>query len=122
GRLAPPARAVLYHGFMWNFRHGVARIRGSGGNPMSRRHDNHEESAVVEKVWLKSYPPGAPAEIDVSAFASLRHMLDASFERYRDLPAFSNMGKVLSYADIDQQSRYFAAFLQKSAGLKKGDR
>src|SRR5690606_32927838 len=49
-------------------------------------------------------------------------MLDASFERYRDLPAFSNMGKVLSYADIDQQSRYFAAFLQKSAGLRKGDR
>ncbi|HEX6930381.1 MAG TPA: AMP-binding protein [Gammaproteobacteria bacterium] len=77
---------------------------------------------MVEKVWLKHYPPGAPAEIDSSRFASLRHMLDASFERYRDLPAFTNMGKALTYADIDQQSRYFAAFLQKTAGLRKGDR
>ncbi|HEX7031234.1 MAG TPA: long-chain-fatty-acid--CoA ligase [Gammaproteobacteria bacterium] len=77
---------------------------------------------MADKVWLKNYPPGAPAEIDVSGFASLRHMLDASFEKYRDLPAFSNMGKALSYADIDQQSRYFAAFLQKVAGLEKGDR
>ncbi|HEX7046180.1 MAG TPA: long-chain-fatty-acid--CoA ligase [Gammaproteobacteria bacterium] len=77
---------------------------------------------MVEKIWLKHYPPGAPAEIDATRFTSLRHMLDTSFERYRDLPAFSNMGKVLTYADIDQQSRYFAAFLQKVAGLKKGDR
>ncbi len=77
---------------------------------------------MVEKVWLKHYPPGAPAEIDASRFSSLRHMLDASFAQYRDLPAFSNMGTTLSYADIDQQSRYFAAFLQKVAGLRKGDR
>ena len=77
---------------------------------------------MVEKVWLKHYPPGAPAEIDASEFASLRHMLDASFTRYRDLPAFSNMGVALSYADIDQQSRYFAAYLQQVAGLAKGDR
>lgn len=77
---------------------------------------------MVEKVWLKHYPPGAPAEIDMSEYASLRHMLDQSFAKYRDLPAFSNMGATLSYADIDQQSRYFAAFLQKSVGLKKGDR
>ncbi|HEX6928909.1 MAG TPA: AMP-binding protein, partial [Gammaproteobacteria bacterium] len=76
----------------------------------------------MEKVWLKHYPPGAPAEVDLSQFTSLCHMLDTSFAHYRDLPAFSNMGATLSYADIDQQSRYFAAFLQKTAGLNKGDR
>lgn len=77
---------------------------------------------MVEKVWLKHYPPGAPAEIDMSQFPSLRHMLDASFTHYRDLPAFINMGATQTYADIDQQSRYFAAYLQKVIGLKKGDR
>lgn len=77
---------------------------------------------MVEKVWLKHYPPGAPAEIDMSQFPSLRHMLDASFTHYRDLPAFINMGATLTYADIDQQSRYFAAYLQKVVGLRKGDR
>src|SRR5690606_33320773 len=55
-------------------------------------------------------------------YQSLPHMLDASFARYRDLPAFVNMGATLTYADIDQQSRYFAAYLQKVAGLRKGDR
>ena len=77
---------------------------------------------MVEKVWLKHYPPGAPAEIDMSQYQSLRHMLDSSFTRYRDLPAFINMGATLTYADIDQQSRYFAAYLQKVVGLQKGDR
>lgn len=77
---------------------------------------------MVEKVWLKNYPPAAPAEIDTSQFPSLRHMFNASFTKYRDLPAFVNMGATLTYADIDQQSRYFAAWLQKVAGLSKGDR
>ena len=77
---------------------------------------------MVEKVWLKNYPEGVPAEIDVTEFDSLKDMLNTSFDRYRDLPAFSNMGSTLSYAEIDQQSRYFAAWLQQCAGLKKGDR
>ena len=77
---------------------------------------------MVEKVWLKHYPSGVPEEIDVTEFRSLKDMLNTSFERYKDLPAFSNMGAVLSYSDVDQQSRYFAAWLQQSLGLKKGDR
>ena len=76
----------------------------------------------MEKVWLKSYPPGVPAEIDATVYSSLKEMFEASFSRYRDLPAFSNMGTVLTYAEVDQQSRYFAAYLQKVVGLKKGDR
>lgn len=75
-----------------------------------------------KKIWLDHYPEGAPAEIDTSEFKSLNDMLGSSFHKYRDLPAFHNMGATLTYADIDQQSRYFAAWLQQSVGLEKGDR
>jgi len=49
-------------------------------------------------------------------------MMEASFATYKDLPAVSNMGKTLSYGELDQLSRYFAAYFQKIAGLEKGDR
>jgi long-chain acyl-CoA synthetase len=76
----------------------------------------------VEKIWLKHYPKGVPPEVDIHQYASLKHMLEASFSTYKDLPAVSNMGKTLSYGELDQLSRYFAAYLQKIAGLEKGDR
>jgi long-chain acyl-CoA synthetase len=77
---------------------------------------------VADKVWLKNYAPGVPAECDVKAFKSVKEIIERSCAEFRDLPAFSNMGASLSYGDIDQQSRYFAAYLQKVVGLKKGDR
>jgi long-chain acyl-CoA synthetase len=77
---------------------------------------------VVDKVWLKNYAPGVPAEVDVKAFASVKDIIERSCREYRDLPAFSNLGATLSYGEIDQQSRYFAAYLQQVVGLKKGDR
>ena len=77
---------------------------------------------MANKVWFNHYPEGAPHEIDVSEFSSLTDMLNTSFQKYRDLPAFHNMGATLTYADVDQQSRYFAAWLQQVAGLGKGDR
>ncbi len=76
----------------------------------------------MEKIWLKHYPKGVPPEVDIHQYASLKHMLEASFATYKDLPAVSNMGKTLSYGELDQLSRYFAAYLQKIAGLEKGDR
>ena len=76
----------------------------------------------MEKIWLKHYPKGVPTEVDIHQYASLKHMLEASFATYKDLPAVSNMGKTLSYGELDQLSRYFAAYLQKIAGLEKGDR
>jgi long-chain acyl-CoA synthetase len=75
----------------------------------------------VEKVWLKEYPEGVPAEIDLGEFSSLKDILEKSCQRFKDLPAYSNLGAVLSYSDIDRLSRDFAAFLQ-GAGLRKGDR
>ena len=76
----------------------------------------------VEKVWLKSYPAGVPAEIDVTEFPSIVTVLEHSCERFRHRPAFSNMGRTLSYADIDRISQNFASFLLNELKLKKGDR
>ncbi|MBX9717141.1 MAG: long-chain-fatty-acid--CoA ligase [Burkholderiaceae bacterium] len=75
----------------------------------------------MEKVWLKHYPPGVPALIDVDEFSSLLELLDDSFRKHRDLPAFKYMGKSFSFGQIDELSRAFAAWLQDE-GFKKGDR
>ncbi|HTS52342.1 MAG TPA: AMP-binding protein [Burkholderiales bacterium] len=76
----------------------------------------------MEKIWLKSYPEGVPAEVDVREFSSLKDVLEKSCERYRDLPAFTNMGRTLTYADLDRMSAAFGAYLQGEVGLSKGDR
>src|SRR5688572_7249569 len=77
---------------------------------------------AVDKVWLKSYPPGVPAEIDLTQYASVVAILESACSRFRDRPAFPNMGRTLSYGDVDRISRDFAAFLLNDLKLKKGDR
>jgi len=76
----------------------------------------------VEKIWLKAYPEGIPADVDVDEFSSLRDVLEKSCQRFRDLPAYGNMGVNISYRALDQASRDFGAYLQKGLGLQKGDR
>lgn len=75
----------------------------------------------MEKVWLKSYPPNVPAEIDTHLYQSIADMFQKSCKRYANLTAFSNLGTKISYAELNQQSDQFAAYLQ-SLGLQKGDR
>jgi len=77
---------------------------------------------VVEKIWLKHYPPGVPAEINPDEYPSLKHMFEEAYRKHAAKPAFSNMGRTLTYAEVDELSRRFGAWLQKEAGLKKGDR
>ncbi len=76
----------------------------------------------MDKVWLKHYPPGVPAEIDVNEFSSLADLFDQSVQRFRDRPAFYHMGKQITYGELDVLSARFAAYLQQGLGLKKGDR
>jgi long-chain acyl-CoA synthetase len=76
----------------------------------------------MEKIWLKQYPAGVPAEIDIDEFSSLREFLEESFAKYRSLPAFTNMGHSITFGELDQLSRYLGGWLQKNAGLAKGDR
>ena len=80
------------------------------------------QAQKVERVWLKSYPPGVPAEADVGAYASIREILEASCARFSSLPAFTCMDATLDYAALDRLSAQFGSWLQHEAGLKKGDR
>ncbi len=76
----------------------------------------------MEKIWLKSYPPGVPADIDPTAFSSLNAMVEQSYVRYADRVAYVQMGKELTFRQLDALTRDFAAWLQNGAGLQKGDR
>ncbi len=76
----------------------------------------------MDKIWLRSYPPGMAADVNFTRFASLKEMLEHSFDRFSTLPACSNMGSSITYAELDRSSRDFAAYLQQSTGLVKGDR
>ncbi len=76
----------------------------------------------MEPVWLNHYPAGISATVDVNAFASLKDVLQHSCRHFAELPAFTNMGATISYADLDRESGAFAAYLQQVLGLRKGDR
>ncbi len=76
----------------------------------------------MEKIWLKSYPPGVPAEIDVNEFRSLGELFERSVRRFADKTAYVCMGKSITYAELDALSARFGAFLQGALGLPKGTR
>ena len=76
----------------------------------------------MEKIWLRNYPAGVPAEINPNEIASLQTLAERSFAKFADRPAYSCMDRTLSFGDVDRLSRQLAAYLQKVAGLKKGDR
>ncbi|HYC35426.1 MAG TPA: long-chain-fatty-acid--CoA ligase [Usitatibacter sp.] len=76
----------------------------------------------MEKPWLASYPPGVPAEVDIHRYASIREIFAESCKRFADAPAFTNMGKTLTYAELDAMSRDFGAWLQSGLGLARGTR
>ncbi|WP_370637124.1 long-chain-fatty-acid--CoA ligase [Phyllobacterium chamaecytisi] len=73
------------------------------------------------REWVKSYPEGVPAEISASQYESVGDLLARAYKQYADQPAFSCMGKSMTYADLNRHSRAMAAWLQ-SRGLVKGDR
>jgi long-chain acyl-CoA synthetase len=76
---------------------------------------------MTDRIWLTSYPQGVPADIDPNAYASLVHLMEESFEKFADKPAYSFMGRDISFGQTDRLSRLFAAYLQ-TLGLVKGDR
>ncbi len=76
----------------------------------------------MEKAWLKSYPEGMPAEVPEPPFRSVRELFEQSFSSYPDNAAYTNMGRTLSYADLDELSMQFACYLQQTLGLMRGER
>jgi len=75
----------------------------------------------MEPNWLKHYPEGVAPHVNASEYASLVELLDNSFGKYAELPAYKFMGKDFSYRLVDELSRAFAAYAQ-TLGLSQGDR
>ena len=75
----------------------------------------------MEKIWLKHYPAGVPADIDPNKYQSIRDLFEESVVSFRDRPAYYCMGKELSFGDIERMSKAFGAWLQAQR-LHKGDR
>ncbi|SEL06040.1 long-chain acyl-CoA synthetase [Pseudoxanthomonas sp. GM95] len=75
-----------------------------------------------DRPWFASYPNGIPHDIDVEEYRSVASVLETAIEKYRERPAFSNFGKVLTYADIDVLSQQMASYLLHELKLKRGDR
>ena len=75
-----------------------------------------------ERVWLASYPPGVPAEVDWHATPSLKHLVESSCHRFADKPAFTSQGVTVSYREFERLSRAFGVWLQRGIGLARGER
>ncbi len=75
----------------------------------------------MDRIWLKSYPPGVPADIDYKAYKSLGDLFEKSVAQYRERPAFHSMGKTISFGELDRLTRDFGAWLQAKS-LPKGGR
>jgi long-chain acyl-CoA synthetase len=76
----------------------------------------------MDKIWLRSYQAGVPAEIELNEFQSLGELFEKSVARYRDRVAYINMGAEITYGELDQLSRDFAAYLQSVLKLPRGAR
>ena len=75
----------------------------------------------MEKIWIKTYPPGVPAEISIDHVASLVTLFEDACRKYADQVAYISMDREMTYGELDRLSRDFAGWVQ-SIGLKKGDR
>ena len=79
------------------------------------------DAGLIARPWLKSYPPGVPADVDISQYPSLVALMEESFNKYKSRVAYSFMGKSITFGETDSLSVAFGAYLQ-SLGLTKGDR
>ena len=76
----------------------------------------------MEPIWLKNYPDGVPAQVNVDEYRSLCEVFDASVRKFAALPAFVNIGTTITYAELDELSRSFGAYLRDVVKLPKGAR
>lgn len=75
----------------------------------------------MEKIWLQSYPEGVAHEINPDSYPSLVEVFEESVEKFRDRPAFFNIKRSITYAELDQYTQQFANYLRDEIGLQKGD-
>lgn len=77
---------------------------------------------TYSRYWINSYPAGVPADIDPTEIRSVAQLAEESFTRYADRVAFIQMGRSITYRELDAQTRAFGAWLQQHTGLKRGGR
>ncbi len=77
---------------------------------------------MTTRPWLKSYPAGMPEQIDVNEFTSVADIFDTHVKKYASLPAYSNFGTTITYAETDAYTTLLGAYLKNELKLKKGDR
>jgi len=77
---------------------------------------------MLENFWKDKYPADIPAEINPDQYPNILAVLKESCQRFADKPAFSNLGKTITYGEMYKLSGDFAAYLQKHSGLQAGDR
>ena len=76
----------------------------------------------MEKLWLNSYEQGVNAEIDITQYSSISDVFRQSVEKFAHQPAFQNMGKMLTYAEVGKLAEDFASYLQNVLKLPRGER
>lgn len=89
---------------------------GWGKKMEARKHN------LNDRLWLQKYPHGVPPEIDADAYTSIIDVIETTCRKFAPNPCFSNLGKTLTFQQIEIQSRAFAAYLQSLPGIKPGDR
>src|SRR6478736_2406008 len=101
----------------------AAPLLNTAPNAASRpnKRGPNQRGSTMERIWLKQYPAGVPADIDVTQYTSLVELLEESFAKFADRKAFICMDKSITYRDLDEMSLALAAYLQ-SKGLQKGAR
>jgi long-chain acyl-CoA synthetase len=82
----------------------------------------HLRGTVMDKVWVKNYEQGIPAEININEYSSVSDVLDKTYEKFSKNDSFHNMGRTLTYGELKDMSHKFGSFLQNDLGLKKGAR
>src|SRR5262245_4590242 len=97
-------------------RRAPAATRGAGSWPSAPA-----GGGIVERIWLEHYPKGVPADIDINEYASLRDVFDESVAKYSARPAYTCMGKTITFGELDTLSTAFAGWLQ-AKGCGKGAR
>jgi long-chain acyl-CoA synthetase len=80
------------------------------------------ESQTRTRPWTKFYPKGVPTEINPDVFPSLAALIEDGCRRFANRPAYSCLGKQITFAEVDEQSKQFASFLQNDLGMQPGDR
>jgi long-chain acyl-CoA synthetase len=78
-------------------------------------------TAAKDRIWLASYPPNTASDIGALHYSSIAGLIEDSFKRFASRPAYTCMGKTITYSEMESMSSAIGAWLQ-SLGLEKGDR